>query len=700
MTNLPPRKFSTSSKTSKQDSTPLQILLQMGFPKNRVLKALAATGNRSVQLASDWLLTHVNDALIDVDQPREYIFYASPTGPLLTQLREFWEKSKAVSSWNRAHNFPPHITLVSFFKAADEASLQLAKAVKQVVEMVGDPPMNELKLEPYVSHNFMGLFLSEEHAEYLKKIAVQFVKEVSSILGVKVDTYEHLDALGACFPWCTMAQEKDISTNLEAHVKSLHITLAYHFEASAYDALKKLVEELKPETLSSWELRLYSRDPRFANHLVHKVTQSYVPVANDELELVIGDYIYIEEKQFDSSPDGWVYGTSWLTGVSGYLPAVYTQRTAESDAWTLHRTITLGNNLGAESKSESKTDADMAGYPHEDASNLAQEKSEDTYKDWENYWKAVTFDKAEAGILNVIGDRGLDLKSEKACGNGDTASMGDCKEAKAKGGKERRWMLGMRHGERVDLTYGAWVPYCFDDNGTYVRKDLNMPLKLGERKGGNDSYALDTPLTRVGHLQAQLVGEGMRLNGVTVKHVYASAALRSIETAHSFLQGLQADPSVKVRVEPGLFEYKMWYLTKGMPTFMTPQELHDAGLNVDVDYKPYIDLDPNTPETLDDFFKRNELVMQSAWNESQAEGGNIMFVGHAATLDLMVLAFKRLAEGKTDEPNYQISQNLLRVPYCAVGAVRDNPWEVVSPPCPPSINSNSARYNWKTLLDI
>lgn len=42
--------------------------------------------------------------------------------------------------------------------------------------------------------------------------------------------------------------------------------------------------------------------------------QSYVPEASDELELVLGDYIYIEEKQFDTSPDGWVYGTSWLTG--------------------------------------------------------------------------------------------------------------------------------------------------------------------------------------------------------------------------------------------------------------------------------------------------------------------------------------------------------------------------------------------------
>ncbi|CAK1552275.1 unnamed protein product [Leptosia nina] len=692
MANLPPRKFSTSSKTSKQDASPLQILLQMGFPKNRALKALAATGNRSVQLASDWLLTHVNDSSIDDNQPREYIFYASPTGPLLKQLHEFWEKSKSIGKWNGAHNFPPHITLVSFFKAADDTSLQLAKAVKQVVEMVGNPPTSQPKLEPYVSHNFMGLFISEEHAEYLKKIAVQFVKEVSSILGVKVDTYEHLDALGACFPWCTMAQEKDISTNLEAHVKSLHITLAYHFDVSAFDALKTLVEGLKPESLTSWELRLYSRDPRFANHSVHKVVQNYVPEASDELELVIGDYIYIEEKQLESSQDGWVHGTSWLTGVSGYLPAVYTRRTAESDAWTLHRALSLGNNLGADSKSESGSDVEMTSYPHEDSPQLGLEKSEEMYKDWEKYWMTVRDVKTD-GMLNVVeGGNGLDWKSEKATGNGDCKMNGDK--------KRRRWVFAMRHGERVDLTYGVWVPFCFDDSGKYVRKDLNMPVALGDRTGGKDSYAMDTPLTRVGQLQAQLVGEGLRASGVTVKHVYSSAALRSIETAHHFLLGLQADPSVKVRVEPGLFEYKMWHLAKGMAPFMTPLELHKAGLNVDINYKPYVDLEINTPETLEDFFIRNELVMQSAVKDTEAEGGNIIFIGHAATIDVMVLALKRLAEGKTDESNYQISKNLLRVPYCALGAMRTNPWEVVSPPCPPSINTSSARYNWKMLLDI
>ncbi|KAF9824304.1 hypothetical protein SFRURICE_019984 [Spodoptera frugiperda] len=692
MANLPPRKVSSSSK-AKQDASPLQILLQMGFPRHRALKALSATGNRSVQLASDWLLTHVNDAYIDSDEPREYIFYASPTGPLLSQLLEFWDKSKEISGWNGAHNFPPHITLVSFFKAPDETSLQLGKAVKHVVEKVGDPPNCPLKLEPYVSHNFMALFVSEEHADYLKRIAVQYVKQVSSVLGVMVDTYEHLDALGTCFPWCTMPQEKPIkSINLEAHVKSLHITLAYHFDVAAYDALKALVDDMQPSDHSSWELRLYSRDPRFANHQVHKVTQGYAPKASDELELVLGDYIYIEEKEFANTSDGWVHGTSWLTGVSGYLPAVFTRRTAESDAWTLHRAISLGNTSDCKSESDSNTDGEMASsYPHEDAAQLGHEKSEQTYEEWSKYWTAVQTDKSD-GIMDVTQGISIDWKSNSSKFGTDTYVKTD--------ENHRRWIFAMRHGERVDLTYGQWVPFCFDQNGSYTRKDLNLPLKLGERTGGADSYMKDTPLTRVGRFQAQLVGEGLRLAGIPVKHVYASAALRCVETAHAFLEGLQADPSVKIKVDPGLFEYKMWHMAKGMAPFMTPMEMYKAGLNVDLSYKPYVDLDVNTTETIEEFYKRTEKVMQSAVRDTEKSGGNVIFVGHAATLDLMAVALKLLDEKRTDHKPYKIHENLLRVPYCALGAMRDNPWEVVCPPCPPSINSSSGRFNWKMLLDV
>lgn len=48
-------------------SSPLNILLEMGFPTNRAEKALAITGDGNAETAMEWLLAHTDDP--DIDEP-------------------------------------------------------------------------------------------------------------------------------------------------------------------------------------------------------------------------------------------------------------------------------------------------------------------------------------------------------------------------------------------------------------------------------------------------------------------------------------------------------------------------------------------------------------------------------------------------------------------------------------------------------
>lgn len=173
----------------------------------------------------------------------------------------------------------------------------------------------QIELETYVSPNFMGLFVKDINAEWLKNIAARYVNKIAA-LGITA----------------------------EPLVKSLHLTLAYQFPGSSFQSLRSMVEKLGPNTPANWELRLYSRDSRLQNLHVHKVTHVHIPREHDELELRVGDYIYLSEGACNASTDGWAEGISWLTGISGHLPLNHTKRIAESDSWTLHVTVPITDN--------------------------------------------------------------------------------------------------------------------------------------------------------------------------------------------------------------------------------------------------------------------------------------------------------------------------------------------------------------------
>lgn len=67
-----------------------------------------------------------------------------------------------------------------------------------------------------------------------------------------------------------------------------------------------------------------------------QVMYPYLPQNEDELELVPGDFIFMSPVEQGSASEGWVYGTSLSTGLSGLLPENYVDRADECDTWVFH----------------------------------------------------------------------------------------------------------------------------------------------------------------------------------------------------------------------------------------------------------------------------------------------------------------------------------------------------------------------------
>ena len=197
-------------------------------------------------------------------------------------------------------------------------------------------------------------------------------------------------------------------------------------------------------------------------------------------------------------------------------------------------------------------------------------------------------------------------------------------------------------------------------HASYVRFNLNMPKDLPSRLPRRDilHFGEDAPLTECGHWQAGLVGEA--LLGANIQFVYASPALRCIQTAQAICLALGLVPSqaataaaassaaaagsstaaaasssssharshslavgggvpspfaltatppsfAGIRVEYGLFEWMGWY--RSYPHWLSLRELAHAGLHVDQAYTP-VSLRPKQGETQREWYARSTHTMQ------------------------------------------------------------------------------------------
>ena len=388
----------------------------------------------------------------------------------------------------------------------------------------------------------------------------------------------------------------------------LSLIFLLQFLQKYYDGLRDLSASVDATASAEWELRLYSCDERMAlpETNAYKVLRAQKPQTDEEIELIQGDYIYISEEQVSLSSktnpkDSWIFGTSWLTGQTGYLPKNFVCKTAETNTWTVHLALPLS---GRDSTLVSAT-------------------------------STASLDRLKE-LASVVTNSTWTLASESVVS--ESVKSVTSKKSVVKKQRDPRRIFVVRHGERVDFTFNAWIQHSFDSSGSYIRQDLNMPKSVPLRKKGPEGFARDCPLTVMGTLQASLVGEAMRENGIQISHVYCSPSLRCIQTCHALLKSLDC-LDLPIHVEPGLFEWLAWY-QDAMPDFMSDSELAAAGYNIQLSYKPYISAEELSDsqlngcvESCEAYYTRSFFVTQCVLASTEDSGGDVLFIGHASTLD-------------------------------------------------------------------
>ncbi|XP_077962413.1 ubiquitin associated and SH3 domain containing Bb isoform X1 [Gasterosteus aculeatus] len=621
-----PRRLRQNRAGSEASGSDLDVLLSMGFPRPRALKALVSTGGRSVQAACDWLFSHLDDPFLDDPLPREFVLYLRPSGPLQNQLSHFWQQSRVTCGKNKAHNIFAHITLCQFFMCADPQVEALCEALKASVQQWRGRFPSPLPLDLYTSSNFIGLFVEKQAADVLKLFAADFATEAS----------------------------RKAEVHVEPHRKQLHVTLAYNFPANHLPPLKKLAKGIEVKLGCDWLAVLFSRDIRFANHDTLRAVYPYAPQNEDELELAPGDFVFASPLDQGGTSEGWVHGTSLASGLSGLLPENYVGLADESDAWVFHGSHSFfSQGPGDRGAFDGLPDGRRSDRPGDTPT------------------PSVTCHPMQQ-VLRI--------------------GAGSSRQPK-------RTLFVCRHGERMDVVFGKhWLSLCSDSKGRYVRSNLNMPPCL-PLWGGQRDYQMDAPITVFGSTQAQLVGEALLESNAAIDLVYCSPSLRCVQTAQNILKGLQQEGKLRVRVEPGLFEWTKWVSGSSLPAWIPPADLAAAHFSVDATYRPLVAVDSlSASESYESYMRRSHQVTRDILSDRRNAGNHVLIVAHASSLE----ACTRQLQGRGPQSAKDFIQVVRKIPYlgfcCCEEQADTGVWQLVDPPILPLTHGPNHSFDWRETL--
>lgn len=241
----------------------------------------------------------------------------------------------------------------------------------------------------------------------------------------------------------------------------------------------------------------------------------------------------------------------------------------------------------------------------------------------------------------------------------------------ARGSSTNRKIIVIRHGERLDFTFGySWI------QENYVREDLNMPESLPPRDFNH--WRNDTPLTVLGETLAQSVGSSLKAGGVKVSNVFVSPAYRCLQTAAGIVKGMGLEKEMPLSIESGLFEWTGFFNGR-WPNLLTAVEAGDF-FNIKQEYKPTVsrsELEECSKETIDEYYERSFRTTKELLKNCE---GDVLIVAHGASLETCT---RQLIGKEKRSRQFLLGDLIHKIPYLGAVALEQNQdsFKLVEPPC-------------------